>query len=197
MPNCLFPSKLNVVIKYVVQLSRGGFARTLDWFSRRFPRFSDDFTSHVRGGSRFVFGLRRIQPKRRKNICTFVAYNFPLCARICVLIVLGVKNQRTLRSRKASTDASPPVVEGLVPIQFISTPPNESDALVSKRQNETRKTPKNVAAKLFILRAVVSTTFFRFCLGGAQSIASRNVALRRTGRISTVSEHRFSALIAW
>ena len=35
--------------------------------------------------------------------------------------------------------------------------------------------PKKVAAKLFILRAVVATTFFGPHLGGAQSIASRNV----------------------
>jgi hypothetical protein len=37
--------------------------------------------------------------------------------------------------------------------------------------------PKKVAAKLFILQGAVAATFFRPCLGGAQSIAHRNEAL--------------------
>ena len=38
-----------------------------------------------------------------------------------------------------------------------------------------RSSPKKVAAKLFILHGAVAATFFRPCLGGAQSIAYRNV----------------------
>ena len=34
-----------------------------------------------------------------------------------------------------------------------------------------------MAAKLFILQGSVGATFFRSCLGGAQSIAYRNVAV--------------------
>ena len=39
-----------------------------------------------------------------------------------------------------------------------------------------KSSPDKVAAKLFILQAAAPATFFRPCLGGAQSIASRNVA---------------------
>jgi hypothetical protein len=40
-----------------------------------------------------------------------------------------------------------------------------------------KSSSKKVAAKLFNLHGVVAATFFRPCLGGAQSIAYRNVAL--------------------
>src|ERR1700692_2094219 len=44
--------------------------------------------------------------------------------------------------------------------------------------------PEKVAAKLFILQGSVGATFFRSCLGGAQSIAYRNVGMRGVSRIS-------------
>jgi hypothetical protein len=47
-----------------------------------------------------------------------------------------------------------------------------------------KSSSKKVAAKLSILQAAVATTFFRPCLGGAQSIAYRNVAMGQLQPIS-------------
>ncbi len=57
-----------------------------------------------------------------------------------------------------------------------------------------KSSPKKVAANLFILQVAGPDTFLRPCLGGAQSIAYRNVAWGLMERISIFRESRLSGV---
>ena len=64
------------------------------------------------------------------------------------------------------------------------TPEPTACVHVKTEPSPVKSSPEKVAAKLFILQGSVGATFFRSCLGGAQSIAYRNVGMRGVSRIS-------------
>ena len=66
---------------------------------------------------------------------------------------------------------------------------------VRRRAALFKSSSKKVAAKSFILQGGAVATFFRPCLGGAQSIAYRKVAFCPRKELATYRDDRFSSVI--